>query len=108
MAEIHTGLSGLSVVQNQLVEKLLKRKLSENTLDGLVRVAAGSRVPLSPTQARIWFFSQLYPESAEYNIFETLSLGTAPQEEQLESALRSLVERHDALRLQIVEVNGEP
>ena len=63
------------------------------------RVPPGTPVPLSPSQARIWFLTQLFPTSAEYNVFDWLRFQHAPDQESLRDACRTLAERHDALRL---------
>ncbi|MFF1561652.1 amino acid adenylation domain-containing protein [Streptomyces sp. NPDC058279] len=68
----------------------------------------GVRVPLLPAQARIWYFTRRFPESAEYNLFDAVTLPKAPDRELLTSAARTLTERHGALRLRILEVDGEP
>lgn len=108
MTDLRTFDGGLSEAQALLVQRLLRRGLTGQTLEGVAAVPAGTRVPLSPSQARIWFFTRLFPHSAEYNVFETLRLDTAPDERQLDAALRALIARHDALRLRVLEVEGEP
>ncbi|MFD0851321.1 condensation domain-containing protein, partial [Actinomadura adrarensis] len=72
------------------------------------RLPHGARVPLSPAQARIWFFTQMYPSSTEYNVFDTVLLDAMPSEDQLMAALRTLIERHDGLRLRIFQDGGVP
>jgi amino acid adenylation domain-containing protein len=101
-------MSELSAVQRQLVDRLLHRKVSVPPDSKITRVPVGTCIPLSPAQARIWFFSRLYPDSAEYNVFDTLSIKTAPDEARFRAAVRTLMERHDALRLRFLELDGEP
>jgi amino acid adenylation domain-containing protein len=99
----------LSLAQRQLLDRLLKGKQGEGAREGILRLPEGARIPLSSAQARIWFFSRMYPESPEYNIFGApLSFAVCPDRASIEAALRTLMDRHDALRLRIVEVNEEP
>ncbi|MEU7114581.1 amino acid adenylation domain-containing protein [Streptomyces sp. NPDC046182] len=87
---------------------MLRSRKVERPAVEIAKVEPGSRVPLLPAQARIWYFTRRFPESAEYNLFDAVTLDKAPERELLNSAVRTLTERHDALRLRIVEVDGEP
>ncbi|MCW5831409.1 MAG: amino acid adenylation domain-containing protein [Labilithrix sp.] len=107
MAEELTN-AAMSATQMQLVERLMRRKIDDQPLERIRPLPPSARVPLTPAQARIWFFACLYPTSAEYHVFETLAFAVAPERPVLEAALRALVRRHDALRLRIVEVDGQP
>lgn len=100
-------VSQLSAGKAQLLERLRSRKAEKSGTD-IPKVPQGTRVPLLPAQARIWYFTRRFPESAEYNLFDAVTLAEAPSEEQLAGAVRTLMARHDALRLRIVEVDGEP
>jgi amino acid adenylation domain-containing protein len=85
---------------------LLRRKTSAAATDVIPRLPAGSRVPLSPPQERIWLAWKKYPESPEYNEFEARSFEQAPDRAALADALRTLMLRHDALRLRVLDVGG--
>lgn len=97
-----------SPAQEQLVQRLLARKLRGTPRPEVPRVPDGERVRLSPAQSGIWFLTRLFPESTEYNLFPTVELPTVPDAAVLRAALRTLVERHDAFRLRMLEVDGEP
>ncbi|MET9960471.1 amino acid adenylation domain-containing protein [Streptomyces sp. NPDC006326] len=101
-------MSQLSAGQVQLLEKLRNRKAEKTPTAEIARIAPGARVPLLPAQARIWYFTKRFPQSAEYNLYNTVELDTAPDRERLTEAVRTLSERHDALRLRIVEEDGIP
>ncbi|HSR68612.1 MAG TPA: amino acid adenylation domain-containing protein [Acidobacteriota bacterium] len=98
----------LDSARTRLIQRMLRRGLKPSLPDKLVPIPRERRIPLSSAQARIWFFARLFPDSAEYNLFETLRLPAAPGRARLEMALRTLMERHDALRLRITEEEGEP
>ncbi|MBZ6093491.1 amino acid adenylation domain-containing protein [Streptomyces olivaceus] len=93
-------------------ERLLRQLLAGETPGAdntrIPRVPPGTPVPLTPAQRRIWFFSQLYTTSNEYNVFDLVHVDRTPDEDRLRAALRVLVERHVALRLRLFEVDGEP
>ena len=107
MTETLESRSGLSPAHQRLVHELLNRKLSQ-AQDREIPPADAARVPLSRAQARIWFFTRLFPESAEYNVFESLRFDAAPSEQRLDQALRTLMDRHGALRTRIVETEDQP
>lgn len=72
------------------------------------QLAPGTRVPLNSSQASIWFQTQLHPTSTEYNSFHTFVHRSDLGPEQLRSATRQLLERHDALRVRVLEAAGVP
>ncbi|MEU4569773.1 amino acid adenylation domain-containing protein [Micromonospora sp. NPDC023956] len=101
-------MTNLGTAQDELIRRLLSRKVDDGANWSIPRVAPGTPVALTAAQARIWFLARLYPASAEYNIFDTVHLRTAPEQERLAVALRTLVERHDALRVRITDTGGAP
>jgi amino acid adenylation domain-containing protein len=64
--------------------------------------------PLSFAQQRLWFFQQMYPESAAYNMPLTTSLRGQLHVKHLEDALNEIIRRHEVLRTGIDLVEGEP
>lgn len=64
--------------------------------------------PLSAAQARLWFLTQLDPESTAYRIPVALHLDGPLDRAALLGAVRDLAERHQVLRSLIVETDGEP
>ncbi len=76
-------------------------------------VVAGERiestgVPLSFTQQRLWFLTQMQGASAAYNMPLALELRGPLDEIALRKALDALVARHESLRTSFVSVDGEP
>lgn len=71
------------------------------------RERAGAR-PLSFAQERLWFFDQLEPRSALYNIGRAIELRGRLDPSALRRALEAVVARHDALRTTIQAVEGRP
>ncbi|MEM8933256.1 MAG: amino acid adenylation domain-containing protein, partial [Acidobacteriota bacterium] len=64
--------------------------------------------PLSFSQKRQWFLVQLEPESAAYNVPNTVYLAGELDVDALRSALGSVVERHAVLRTTFHDRDGEP
>ncbi len=64
--------------------------------------------PLSFAQQRFWFLQQLAPQSCSYNMVRAARLEGMVQFDALESALCTVVNRHEVLRTSIVSIDGEP
>ncbi|HEU5226445.1 MAG TPA: amino acid adenylation domain-containing protein, partial [Ktedonobacteraceae bacterium] len=64
--------------------------------------------PLSFAQRRLWFLSQLEPESPFYNIPIALHMQGPLQREALERSLSEIVQRHEILRTIVVLADGQP
>ncbi|HZF09202.1 MAG TPA: amino acid adenylation domain-containing protein, partial [Thermoanaerobaculia bacterium] len=74
----------------------------------LVRAPRGTEAPLSFTQERLWFYDQLSPGTAVYNVPLALALRGALSVPALAAALAAEVDRHEALRTRFVAVGGRP
>jgi amino acid adenylation domain-containing protein len=65
-------------------------------------------IPLSYAQQRLWFLSQLEPNSALYNISRAFRLEGALDIDRLQQAVRAVVARHEVLRTTFVETDRGP
>ena len=70
--------------------------------------AAGLEAPLSFSQHRLWFFDQLVPGTAAYNIPVGLTLAGPLDPAILEQTLGEVLRRHDVLRATVVVREGVP
>src|SRR5690606_11398447 len=86
-------ISGLA----QKVEPLLSQE-QVSLIPPLLPQARPEHIPLSFAQQRLWFLDQLLPGSALYNVPLSLRLKGPLNLQALESALNSLIERHESLR----------
>lgn len=64
-------------------------------------------VPLTPSQARIWFLEQLEPGGNTYLLPTAVRLRAPIQARLLEQALHTLWRRHDSLRLTFRDEHGQ-
>ncbi len=86
---------------------LQQQSLEQTSLPILPR-ARDAQLPLSFAQQRLWFLDQLQPLSAFYNIPLALRLQGTLRVTALEQSLRSIIERHEALRTNFITVDGKP
>ncbi len=100
MAELDT--------RRELARQILARRFGDRTHQDIPVRTADTTVPLTPTQAGIWFAAQLFPNSPEYNVFDLVTIARRLDAGQVASAGRRLTERHDALRLAIELVDDQP
>jgi amino acid adenylation domain-containing protein len=74
----------------------------------LVAVSRDAELPLSFAQERLWVLHLLEPESAAYNIPETLRLRGRLDRAAFAAAVDEVVRRHEVLRTRFAEVDGRP
>ena len=106
MNEIKQRIKALTPEQRHALRHRLVNSRPEYTIPTLPR--DGRDFPLSFSQERLWFLDQLAPGSPFYNISIAQRLSFLPVVIHLESALASVVERHEALRTVFPQVDGQP
>lgn len=77
-------------------------------LAGISRAARTGPRPLSFAQHRLWFFDQLMPQTAIYNIHLGLRLTGPLDVAALAGGLSEIVRRHEVLRSRFVSEDGSP
>ncbi|WP_179079381.1 amino acid adenylation domain-containing protein [Streptomyces rectiverticillatus] len=70
--------------------------------------ARPERIPLSPAQRRLWFFSRFAGPNSVYNMSFAVRLSGPLAAGHLCAALGDVLVRHESLRTTVVEIDGEP
>ena len=86
----------------------LKELAAEEANAEIQKLPRGERLPLSAAQRRLWFLQQYDRESYAYNIVFAVRFRGHLETHQFAEALRSVVERHEALRTGFDETDGTP
>ncbi len=91
----------------QSIGQLQQQDLELSTSSILPR-AENTQLPLSYAQTRLWFLDQLQPLGGSYNIPLTLRLVGTLNQAALEQSLQEIIHRHEALRTNFINVDGQP
>jgi NRPS condensation-like uncharacterized protein len=86
----------------------LRQRVGGLTRAPVTRVPRDGALPLSFAQERLWFFDQLEPNSAAYNIHRALRLRGPLDRNALQQSFDELVKRHEVLRTSFKNHNGKP
>ncbi|MFI8939578.1 amino acid adenylation domain-containing protein [Streptomyces syringium] len=70
--------------------------------------ARPERIPLSPAQRRLWFFSRFAGPNSVYNMSFAVRLSGPLAAGHLRAALGDVLVRHESLRTTVIEIDGEP
>lgn len=74
----------------------------------LVATPRSGALPLSFAQERLWFFDQMEPGSAAYNIPRALRLTGPLNRDAMQQSLAAIVARHEVLRSTFHNEDGKP
>ncbi len=109
MSDLSKRLDALSPEKLALLSRLLKES-SENApkKQGIPRRSEAGSSPLSLAQQRLWFLSQLQPESSFYNMAGAMRLTGHLNIPALEQTLSEIVRRHEVLRASFPMFQGKP
>jgi amino acid adenylation domain-containing protein len=99
----------LSAKRRALLEVLLKEKgVDSSPIERISRRTSSDPVPLSFAQARLWFLDELMSGSPLFNISTALRLKGSLNVAAFEHSLNEIIKRHEALRTNVVKVDGQP
>jgi amino acid adenylation domain-containing protein len=85
----------------------LQQQDLELTSPPILPRAENAELLLSFAQNRLWFLDQLEPNSALYNIPIALRLVGTLNQAALEQSLQEIIHRHEALRTNLITVDGQ-
>src|SRR5215471_11926946 len=105
---ISERIAGLSPEKRVLLEKLLKKDGAKPAPPRIGRRPNGSEVPLSFAQQRLWFFEQLMPGTAVYNLSVPLRLKIPLNQPALHKSINEIIRRHEVLRTTFQTLDGKP
>src|SRR6185312_9397565 len=88
------------------LSKIEKRALLAELLRK--KAARPKQAPLSFAQQRLWFLDELEPGNGHYNISRAVRLIGRLDRAALQTALNTVVARHEALRTNFQSTDGEP
>jgi hypothetical protein len=107
--ELTERLAALSPAKRALLEqRLIDKKLEAIGDQTIPRRANHETAPLSFAQQRLWFLQQLEPDSPFYNMTKAMQLSGTLNQNALQQALNTIVDRHELLRTTLVSVDGNP
>lgn len=102
-------LNRLSPAQRaRLLKELQKEAAQTNGSHHIPRRPQAGPTPLSFSQQRLWFLSQVDPDSPLYNVPEAIQLTGPLNVAALEQSLNEIIRRHEALRTRFTIVDREP
>lgn len=108
MTNILQKIAELSPEKRELLlKKLNQQKAKIASAKILPQNRDQQTFPLSFAQQRLWFFSQLEPESSAYNIPAAIRLTGRLNIPALENSLNAILNRHEILRTNFQVVAGE-
>jgi acyl-CoA synthetase (AMP-forming)/AMP-acid ligase II/aryl carrier-like protein len=95
----------------QLSQHILAQVLAAPTTPWIqpqiLTVDRTGKLPLGLAQERLWFLSQLEPDSPFYNVAIALHLRGSLDRAVLEQSLQALIQRHETLRTYFAESDGQ-
>src|SRR5712664_2567182 len=107
MKEINKRIEELSLEKLKLLTKQIFDKKKRQT----TTIRPGERIdncfPLSNAQELLWFLDQLTPSDISYNVPQAIHLNGWLDLSALERALNEIVRRHEILRTNFVNIDGQ-
>jgi hypothetical protein len=109
MTDASRRIAGLTPEKlNLLVQRMRQGNPSESQQVSITRVDAGSHIPLSFSQERLWFNDRLEPGNIKYNLSGAIRVDGKLNIPAIAQALSEIVRRHETLRTIFPDVDGRP
>ena len=95
--------------KRKLLAKILRKKVTSITsTPPLKPISRDGALPLSFSQERLWFLSQLEPDNLAYNLSGGVRFKGRLRPDILERSLLEIVQRHEILRTTFNDEGGKP
>src|SRR6266545_206780 len=108
-SNLSNRVTSLSPEKQAILALRLRRKSPEVANEHIIpRRKETDAYPLSFAQQRLWFLSQLEPESVFYNIRQAVRLTGRLHVGVLRQSLNEIVKRHETLRTRFDAIEGRP
>src|SRR5687767_3893155 len=104
--ELKRRLARLSPEQLAVVQARLQQR-QRSDYESIRALPDDREYPLSLHQRRLWFIEQFNPGTPLYNVTRAIRIRGSLDRAALWAAIQALVDRHEALRTTIHQVNGE-
>ena len=108
MDELDKRIAALSPAKRALLAQRLKATADRVEPNGILRNIHRGPTPLSFNQERLWFLSQLEPESPAYNLPTWLRFEGELNVSAIRRSVNEVLRRHEILRTRIESVGGRP
>ncbi|OKH59480.1 non-ribosomal peptide synthetase [Scytonema sp. HK-05] len=100
-------LNDIKRVKEKIILLLQKHSETAQTIP-LCPIERNGHIPLSFAQQRMWFLQQLEPESAFYNLPAAMRFEGQLNVSALEYSINYIISRHEVLRTNFIQVEGQP
>src|SRR6185503_5422419 len=108
MNDLMSDFVNLSPEKRALMTLMLQQKAASRApSEAIARRGPQDEQPLSFAQERLWFLSQMEPESPVYNIPIAMRMRGALDIAALEKSFREVIRRHEVLRTIFKNVGGQ-
>jgi hypothetical protein len=111
MNKISAAIPSISPKRHALLLRMLEKEgigATRRPIQPRPRGADDDPCPLSYAQQRLWFYSQMEPDSPTYNILAAVRLEGRLDVQSLGRALGEILRRHEVLRTTFKSQNGRP
>ncbi len=100
----------LKMNKAELLDLVRTARTTEHDLStaAIKRVERREHMPLSLAQQRLWFLSQMEPESPAYNVIALLRMKGQLDADALERSFQRIIRRHEVLRSCFVQIDALP